>query len=292
MSGLPWIKVWTAIGDHPKVQRLERELRIKDALGVVIRLWCWTADYAPTGDIPTSDLAAAAKAARGEACRMPAPDIIDALVVAGLLDPTDLGARVHDWHEMQTVHVEAEEKRRTQARERQAKHRAKHGVTHLRNRDVTRDVTRDSVTEKEKEREGETTRGGSGRFCATPNRSSLRCRWGEAMRTKGLMVVEGYLCPESVESAKGYGLVPAQLWNRLKHQITLARRMDEFKAEALEAKGAGFDAERALFVRWCSEVGFTPPPGHYEGTALWPWNRGWTEDRLDAYLEIGLRVVA
>lgn len=105
------------------------------------------------------------------------------------------------------------------------------------------------------------------------------------MRTKGLMVVEGYICPESVESAKGYGLVPAQLWNRLKHQIALARRMDEFKAEALEAKPGGFDAERALFVRWCDRVGFTPPVGHYPGQTLWPWNRGWTPDLLDSYLE-------
>lgn len=112
------------------------------------------------------------------------------------------------------------------------------------------------------------------------------------MRTKGLMVVEGYLCPESVESARGYGLVPAQLWNRLKHQITLARRMDEFKAEALAAKGEGFDAERALFVRWCREVGFTPPAGHYQGDKLWPWNRGWTPELLDSYLETVLRVVA
>lgn len=150
MSGLPWIKVWTAIGSHPKVQRLERELRVKDALGVVIRLWCWTADYAPTGDIPTADLAAAAKAARGDACRVPPADIINALVVAGFLDPTDLGARVHDWHEMQTVHVDADEKRKAAAAERQARYRARHGNA---SRNASRNA--EGVTEKEKESEKE-----------------------------------------------------------------------------------------------------------------------------------------
>lgn len=140
MSGLPWIKVWTAIGNHPKVQRLEKELGVRDALGIVIRLWCWTADYCPGGDIPAGDGDAAARAARGEGCRKTTRAVLQALVVAGLLDRTPDGFRVHDWDEMQVRHVEEEEKRREQARLRKARQRqraANEPVT------VTRDVTRD-----------------------------------------------------------------------------------------------------------------------------------------------------
>jgi hypothetical protein len=151
MSGLPWIKVWTALPNHPKVQRLERALGVEDALGIVIRLWCWTASYAPEGDIAAADSEAMVRAALGNVTRN--ATVTEALVTAGILDPIPGGWRVHDWHEAQTVHVEAEEKRRAQARERQARFRSKRSVTE--GRDVTRDVTRDSVTEKEKEKETE-----------------------------------------------------------------------------------------------------------------------------------------
>lgn len=137
MAGLPWIKVWTVVGQHPKVQRLEGELGIKDALGVVVRLWCWTADYCPDGEIPTDHAESAARAARGDATRRPVGSVIDALSGCGFLDRTPTGFRVHDWHDMQTTHVERVEKQREQARERQARHRA------ARNAPVTRDVTRD-----------------------------------------------------------------------------------------------------------------------------------------------------
>jgi hypothetical protein len=155
MAGLPWIKVWTRVAGHPKVQRLERELRIKDALGVVVRLWCWTADYAPDGEIPEAEAGTAAKFARGEGCRRDAAVVLTALCSVGLLDRIPTGYRVHDWHDMQTVHVEAEEKRRTLAAERQRRYRAKRdGVTEG---DASRNASRngDSVTEKETETERE-----------------------------------------------------------------------------------------------------------------------------------------
>jgi hypothetical protein len=86
--------------------------------------------------------------ARGEVNRKPPAIWLASLTLVGLLDRTATGYRVHDWDEMQTTHVEAEEKRRAQARERQRRHRDG-------SRSVTRDVTRDSVTEKEKEKERE-----------------------------------------------------------------------------------------------------------------------------------------
>jgi hypothetical protein len=165
MAGLPWIKVWTAIGQHPKLQRLERELGIRDGLGVVVRLWCWTADYCPSGFIPGPDIDVALKVARGEACRK-SPDVMcRAMVDSGLLDPLDTGFRVHDWHDLQTVHMEADEKRKAQARDRQAAYRLRHGVgvkvTPNGPRNVTRNVTRDRVTEIEKETETRSAQTGS-----------------------------------------------------------------------------------------------------------------------------------
>jgi hypothetical protein len=154
MAGLPWIKVWTRVAGHPKVQGLEREMGIKDALGVVIRLWAWTADYAPDGEIPEAEALNAAKYARGESCRKSPAAVLESLRVVGLLDRIPGGYRVHDWHDMQTVHVEAEEKRKAQAAERQRNWRARHGVT---TRNGSRNELRngDSVTETEKEKETE-----------------------------------------------------------------------------------------------------------------------------------------
>lgn len=153
MAGLPWIKVWTRVTGHPKVQRLEKELGIKDALGIVVRLWAWTADYSPEGEIPESEAIAAARFARGDATRR--GDVLAALRCVGFLDKTPTGYRVHDWHEMQTVHVDAEEKRRAQAAERQRNWRARHLVTtHNGLRNAL--PNGDGVTEKEREIEKET----------------------------------------------------------------------------------------------------------------------------------------
>jgi hypothetical protein len=195
MAGLPWIKVWTAIGAHPKVQRLEKELGLKDALGMVVRLWCWTADYCPSGDIPEADGPSAAKAARGDACRKSPEDVLRAMVTSDLLDRTPEGFRVHDWHDMQTIHVDAEEKRKSQARDRQAAYRARHGigvkVTPVGPRDVTRDVTRDSVTEREREKETE-------KEATTPPRIDMRAE-GAAAR---LAITNGLQSKDEVLATK------------------------------------------------------------------------------------------
>ena len=200
MSGLPWIKVWTAIGQHPKVQRLERELGIKDALGVVVRLWCWTADYCPSGDIPASDIDVGVKVARGESCRRPVQAMVDALVTAGLLDALPDGFRVHDWHELQTVHVEAEVKRKALAAERQSRYRERHSNA-SRNASRDGDVTHGSVTEKEKEREKETERESVSERSTVlpmPARSAGGSNFGPL----------GSELRQAVERGLGHGLVP------------------------------------------------------------------------------------
>lgn len=164
MAGLPWIKVWTRVTGHPKVQRLERELGVRDALGIVIRLWCWAADYAPDGEVDEAEALTACRFARGDACRTRPEDVLSSFVSVGLLDPVPGGFRVHDWADMQTRHVEAEERKKAQAAERQAAWRKRHGVTtrnagrnELRNALRNGDVTQASVTETETEIETETS---------------------------------------------------------------------------------------------------------------------------------------
>ena len=160
MAGLPWIKVWTVIGDHPKIQRLEKSLGVADALGVVVRMWCWVAEYHPDGEVPKEHVGTLARVARGR-LRCSPERVEAALSECGFLDTCvspDTLVRVHDWADMQVAHLDAIERKRAQSRERQARHRAKRnadGVT------VTRDVTRDSVTERERESERESYVGGS-----------------------------------------------------------------------------------------------------------------------------------
>src|SRR5574341_1200960 len=171
MADLPWIKVWTVVTQHPKLKRLERELRIEDALGLVVRLWCWTADYHPDGDIPESDMDGAIAAARGglgheetdgDWKALVTRDVTRACVTAGFLEQIAGGFRVHDWRDMQVTHVEANERKREQARERQRRFRQR--TAH----DVTRDVTRDDSVMSRTERRGEERRKEEKRNSAEP----------------------------------------------------------------------------------------------------------------------------
>ncbi len=145
MAGLPWIKVEVALPNHPKIERLEAELGIADGLGLVVRLWCWTAAYYPDGRIPkASSVTMARNALRGlgeddgsgndpvtpAAC-------VTALVRAELLDAEGDAFRVHDWDDYHAAHADKAAKNR----ERQARFREKRRTLASRDSDVTRDVT-------------------------------------------------------------------------------------------------------------------------------------------------------
>ncbi len=106
------------------------------------------------------------------------------------------------------------------------------------------------------------------------------------MKTKGLKIHFGYVFAESLAAASGYGQVPVQFWNRVKHAIVNARLVDEFKAEEAQAKSDVDPArsERRLFESWVARLGLEVPPGHYTDQRLWPWTRGWTPEAVDSYL--------
>ena len=111
------------------------------------------------------------------------------------------------------------------------------------------------------------------------------------MKTKGCEVWDGYLA-SGWRRADGTWtptptLVPDALWARLKHRVSAAGRVAEFKtdeARLRETLGNGHDLEVGMFRLWVGKLGLDLPPGHYPGTLLWPWSRGWTDEAVDAYL--------
>lgn len=141
MAGLPWIRVEVILPHHPKVERLEKELGIEDGLGMLVRLWCWTASYYPNGEIPGSAEETLARVVAGPlAARDVTLPVTQALVTCGLLDRRAAGYAVHDWQDFQVAHVEHAEKKRAQNAERQRRFRGRNA--HI-TRDITRDVPRD-----------------------------------------------------------------------------------------------------------------------------------------------------
>ena len=115
---LPWFKVTHALVHHPKAAALEAMIPL-DPVGVVIRLWAWTAAYAPEGFIPAGRIDHAAQAAIAGGTPeeyVTVTAAVTALVSSGFLDPVEGGYEVHDWDEMQGAHATAAEKNREKQR--------------------------------------------------------------------------------------------------------------------------------------------------------------------------------
>lgn len=108
------------------------------------------------------------------------------------------------------------------------------------------------------------------------------------MKTRGLQVLDGAL----VASEFGFA-VPRQFWHRLKAELMRRHLLEEFQAEyrreraEVQARWADstsypsrhedWQREERLFRRWVERC-FGPQQ-------IWPWERGWTEELVDSYLE-------
>lgn len=115
---LPWFKVTSALVHHPKLMDLEDRLPL-DPLGVVIRVWAFTASYYPDGLIPERAInRLGAEAIRGAEPEkeVTVTDAVTALVEAGFLERKTNGLKVHDWDYEQGAHQEAAEKNRERQR--------------------------------------------------------------------------------------------------------------------------------------------------------------------------------
>jgi hypothetical protein len=94
------------------------------------------------------------------------------------------------------------------------------------------------------------------------------------MKTRGVEVVAGSIV------LPVYRSVPDAFWARLKHEIQKRCLVDEFKADSAAEKqqdDSVWDREERLFRRWVERLGLASEP--------WPWQRGWTEELVDSYLQ-------
>jgi len=95
---MAWIELHQTIWTHRKTLVLAAELGIEPDLAVarVVRLWCWSLDNCPDGDL--SALPAAVLAAGANWTGDPKA-LVDALLRAGFLDRQDERLLLHDWWE-------------------------------------------------------------------------------------------------------------------------------------------------------------------------------------------------
>ena len=94
------------------------------------------------------------------------------------------------------------------------------------------------------------------------------------MKTQGVTIVDG-----TIVVPWGRAVIPA-FWARLQHHIAKAGLVDEFAADRVRGEqgtGLPWEREERLFRRWVERLDLVGP--------LWPWERGWTQEKADAYLD-------
>ena len=116
-----WLKVYVTAPRHPKLLDLAERLDVDEpmALGLVVAVWCFCAEYAPDGDLSRYSARQIARAAnfRGEPSAL-----LDALVGAGLVDRDDRESRTHDWDQHFGALAERRENDRLRKRAARAGH--------------------------------------------------------------------------------------------------------------------------------------------------------------------------
>lgn len=98
-----WFRVDSSIAGHPKERELGVAMKDPNAIAYVLRLWCWTQLYAPSGCFPKAraDQVEAFCDWRGER-----GGLITALLNIGFIDAEQRNYLVHDWPELQGKLVE------------------------------------------------------------------------------------------------------------------------------------------------------------------------------------------
>ncbi len=121
---VPWIQVYSNLPEHPKIYKLMDLLGLKknrDAVGMIVELWCWVVVNATDGDItrfPPKAIAGAMEWS-GKPQRL-----YDALVDAQWLDRTKDGrVLVHDWEEYASLLIQSMDNQKKKTRERVKRYR-------------------------------------------------------------------------------------------------------------------------------------------------------------------------
>jgi hypothetical protein len=124
-----WIRTEITLPRHPKTRRLSRALNLKrrETVGLLILLWTWAIEYAPSGELSgfaAEDLADATDW-KGDIDRL-----VDALVESGFVDREGAHLRLHDWDSYQGhLLVKRQANAARQAKWREKKRNALHNAT-------------------------------------------------------------------------------------------------------------------------------------------------------------------
>lgn len=116
---MAWIKSEQALGSHPKLRLLAKELDISipETIGHLHLLWWWAVDYAEDGDVTRyKDFIPFAAQFEGDADKF-----VKALIDFGWLDEVDNKLIIHDWLEYTGALIEIRQKdaeRKRQSRQR------------------------------------------------------------------------------------------------------------------------------------------------------------------------------
>ena len=116
---MAWLQVDQTIRDHHKICDAAERLGIPPAhlTGCLVLFWLWALDNAPDGSLGTISPGAIARAAQWEGDKL---EFIEVLQEQGLLDQTDDGLVIHDWHDyagnlIERRKADAERKRKARA---------------------------------------------------------------------------------------------------------------------------------------------------------------------------------
>lgn len=149
MAGLPWIPLEVGFPTGPHAIALSVALGKPRAWSYAAQLWCWAADHQADGRFEGPAAVATVEAAAGWDGDPGKLVEVMALSHIGLLDVTERGFYIHNWHLHCGAHIEKREKDRVRHRVGGSKEppRKLHGAT--------KEVRQNSAHEKEREREKE-----------------------------------------------------------------------------------------------------------------------------------------
>lgn len=124
---IPWIQVYSNLLHHPKTGAFADALSLKSsdveieaiAVGILVSLWTWAVQNAPSGDLSAVNDRTIAREAQWK--RKP-ETLVDALQKSGFLDGD---RKLHDWEEYAELYINRVEYQREQAKERMRNMRAR-----------------------------------------------------------------------------------------------------------------------------------------------------------------------
>ncbi len=124
---MAWISVHTCV-DGPKLRDLRKSLKCSkfEATGILVYLWFWGLENAEKdGRILNADKQDIEECFEGAGCKIPPPDIVEALIETRWIDETTDGFYIHDWDTWQDQWYKAKTRRDSDKKRKQESRRKK-----------------------------------------------------------------------------------------------------------------------------------------------------------------------